>query len=123
MTNGYDGRVMRYAHVFTFANGTVQSIGFGPTDAYYVEDPKFTGIFGYFHIAVTDHSWTYYQKSGGQIKSERVRLVEYEKVTERTDNDELFAKRDEDMCRLPYASTSEIRSMGWDSFVEKALAR
>lgn len=123
MDNGYDGRAVRCAYVYTYAGGAVKYLGVGPTDAFYSQNAAFPGIFGYYHIMADDHSWSYYWKDGDKYGCETVYLQMDGEIQEQTGNSALLAevRKESNMQRLKSGSSvAEIGSSGWDAFVGQA---
>lgn len=124
MTNGEAGRVTRCAYIFTCENDTVQYLGIGPTDAFYIEDSDYTGIWGGFN-ASPEWNWMYYSKTGLEINSERVysevSSVAGSSIEQATGDSVLFNASQKEKTPIYGAVISEIRNIGWGAFVESAL--
>ena len=87
LTNGFSARTDRAAYIFTYDMGEVTYLGIGPSDAYYLDDPRYPGIFGKF-----DNNWTYYTKWMWWIRTESVAEGGFDPpFTKTTADDALYA--------------------------------
>ncbi len=123
LTNGSSARTERWAYIYDWANGAVRYLGIGPTDAFYIPNSVYHGLWGSYHTG-SETNWTLYRKTESAVETELVYAermsvsgTAYEPVT---GDEALFAEGQREKVRLYGASVSEIRSMGWSVFLEAA---
>lgn len=120
MTNGEAGRVTRCAYIFTCENDTVQYLGIGPTDAFYIEDSDYTGIWASYNMS-PDLNWGYYRKESNEVKYESIYIesssVSGAGIQQVTGNEALFAESQREKTQIFGKVVSDIRSIGWHSFL------
>lgn len=124
MTNGEDSRATRCAYIFTCEDGAVQYLNIGPTDAFCIEDSAYPGIWGGFN-ASPDWNWSYYSKTGSDINSEliysEISSVGGNAIEQITEDSALFNESQREKRSIYGAAISEIRNIGWDTFIVNAL--
>lgn len=120
INNGYSGRTMRWAYIYTYTGSRVKYLAIGPTDAFYIPGSKFSGIFGCYNVEGGEMHWTYYHKSGNRVDTEDIGYADWDDdITEiETDNEELLEEFSKEKVIIEGFCLSDIREMGWDSFTE-----
>jgi|GEM_PF-3063740 len=115
LTNGYEGRAVRCAYIYTYTGGKVQYLGTGPTDAFLLSGTggkAYPGIIGEFRDG-TSCNISYYSKSGLTLKSEEIctKVNETDLIPKTGDNELLHAVQD-GYDALPHTSLWDIYSGG-----------
>lgn len=128
--NGYDNRHDGRYYAYTYADGQVTYIGLmdGFFGIKYNPNSRLTGIWSYWTLAGADpDDYSYYWKEGNHLQRELVYSQEFNSTYKKqlTSDKELyneFVSVDYYTLPSPYEiSISEIRSVGWDAFIARAL--
>ena len=126
ISNGYsDGRT----YVYWYYNGKVRDYAWDvPTDqCYYIPDSEYQGIWDCSQGLSDEKMWCYSYKEiteegnetlGTQIVCKET--ISNGSVRQSTQDNALFAEFSKEKLPLPYVAISQIRTMGWDYFVQNA---
>ena len=119
--NGYFGRALRCAYVYTCDKGTLRFLGTGPCNGYTAENV--TGLLGCYSDSFTYESWTLYTKQGNKLLTDRICEIERdpsgsETVTPYTDREELIAIATEGSASfVPTKAWESVKADGFDQFL------
>ena len=100
--NGHDGRALRAAYCYTYAQGKVAYLGIAPTEAYYDPQDR-VGLYGRYSDSATEY-WTRYTKEGSSLQT--ASAGEYPAWTGHPE-----------LALLPWSNTDAVQELGWEAFV------
>lgn len=128
ISNGYSGG---QTYVYWYYNGGVRDYAWDvPTDqCYYIPDSEYQGIWDYSQGLSDEKTWCYSYKEiteegnetfGTQIVCKETISNGY--VRQSTQDNALFAEFSKEKLPLPYVTISQIKTMGWNNFVQNGAA-